>query len=88
MASTKLSEQHYFQISGRFREAVLARIEQLERDAAEDARLIPQLLSEDHQRRVALLIAAQIEESVRLRTELTRTIVTVESIHDALIRRD
>jgi hypothetical protein len=88
MGREKTSEQHYFQISGRFREAVLARIEQLERDAAEDARVIPQLLSEDHQRRVALLIAAQIEEAVRLRTELTRTIVTVESIHGALTRRD
>jgi ribosome-associated translation inhibitor RaiA len=81
-----VAEQQYFQISDRFREAIKARIERLERDANEDARLMPQLLSEDHQRRVALLVAAQIEESVRLRAQLSRTDVTVESIHDVLTR--
>jgi hypothetical protein len=84
MGREKTSEQHYFQISGRFREAVLARIEQLERDAAEDSRVIPQLISEDHQRRVALLVAAQIEEAALLRERLSFTYVSVESIHDAL----
>lgn len=87
MGPEKNSEQQYFEISGRFREAVLARIERLERDATEDARLIPQLTSEDHQRRVALLVAAQIEEAVRLRTRLSAPGVTVQSIHDAMTQR-
>jgi len=87
MRQETVSEQQYFQISGRFREAIEARIERLERDASEDARLMPQLLSEDHQRRVALLVAAQIEESVRLRAQLSRPNVTVESIHNVLTHR-
>ena len=81
-----MSEQHYFEISGRFREAVLARIERLERDATEDATLLPQLTSEDQQRRVAKLVASQIEEAVRLRTRLTFSGVSVQAIHDALTR--
>lgn len=87
MGPNKNSAQQYLEISGRFREAVLARIERLERDATEDARLIPQLLSEDHQRRVATLVAAQIEEAVRLRTCLSTTGITVAAIHDVLTHR-
>jgi hypothetical protein len=87
MQTEKFAEQQYFEISGRFREAVLARIERLERDATEDARLIPDLLNEDHQRRVATLVAAQIEEAVRLRACLATTGVTVQAIHDVLTRR-
>jgi len=83
-----MSEQHYFEISGRFREAVLARIERLERDAHEDAQVIVDLLSPAHQRRQAQLVAAQIEEAVRLRACLCGTGVTVQSIHKVLTRHD
>ncbi|SFS00216.1 hypothetical protein SAMN05421771_0461 [Granulicella pectinivorans] len=83
-----LSDQHYFEISGRFRDAVLARIERLERDAHEDSLLIADLLSPAHQRRQAQLVAAQIEEAVRLRACLCGTSVTVQSIHKVLTRGD
>jgi len=78
------AEGHYFEISGRFREAILARIDRLERDAAEDARVIPSLLSAGHQVRQAQLVALQIEEAVRLRARLTFSNVTVQSVHDVL----
>jgi hypothetical protein len=87
MSKKEITEQHYFEISGRFREAVLARIDRLERDAAEDARVIPELLSPAHQGRQAQLVALQIEEAVRLRARLTFANVTVESIHAVLTQR-
>jgi hypothetical protein len=83
-----ISEQHYLEISGRFREAVLARIERLERDADEDARVIPDLLTPSHQRRQAQLVAAQIEEAVRLRACLAGSEVTVMDVHRVLTRPD
>ncbi|RXH58838.1 hypothetical protein [Granulicella sibirica] len=62
-----------YQISDRFRKVVEARIERLERDAEEDIRLIPTLLSEDHKRRQRLLAISQIEQAIHLRVRLSLT---------------
>ena len=80
--------QYQFEISDRFRVAVENRITQLEQDAAQDARLIPELLCEEHRQRQQMLVAAQIDEAVRLRARLTfRSMVTVDSVFECLTER-
>ena len=78
----------HFEISDRFRLAVESRIRQLEHDAALDARVIPNLLSEDHQERQKMLVAAQIDEAVRLRARLTfRGMISVDTVFECLTER-
>ena len=78
----------HFEISDRFRLAVESRIRQLEHDAAMDAKVIPDLISEEHQERQELLVAAQIDEAVRLRARLTfRGMVTVDTVFECLTER-
>ena len=80
--------QHQFEISDRFRLAVESRITQLEQDAADDAKIIPQLSNEEHRQRQQMLVSAQIDEAVRLRARLTfRGMVTVDSVFECLTER-
>jgi uncharacterized coiled-coil protein SlyX len=80
--------QYQFEISDRFRLAVENRITQLEEDAAMDAKVIPELISEEHRERQKMLVAAQIDEAVRLRARLTfRGMVTVDSVFECLTER-
>ena len=80
--------QYQFEISDRFRVAVENRIAQLEQDAAHDATVIPELLCEEHRQRQQMLVAAQIDEAVRLRARLTfRGMVTVDSVFECLTER-
>ena len=80
--------QYQFEISDRFRVAVENRITQLEHDAAEDAKVIPELLSEEHRQRQQMLVAAQIDEAVRLRARLTfRGLITADSVLECLTER-
>ena len=67
-----MHEQQYDEISNRFRKAIEARIDRLERDAGHDARVIPHLLHPDHKRRQRLLASTQIEQAIRLRRRLSR----------------
>ncbi len=59
-----------FQITPRFRNAVEKRILQLERDAAQDERVLKSLTSPDHRRRQQMLIDRQLEKAFRLREML------------------
>jgi hypothetical protein len=57
-------------VSARFRSTVEAAILELERNAAHDERLLPELLNPDHQRRQRLLVAKQLDKAFRLREML------------------
>lgn len=59
-----------FDVSPRFGQRVLARILKLELDANMDEKIIPTLLSPDHQRRQRKLVALQRDEADRLRVFL------------------
>lgn len=60
-----------YTISERFRRTVNDAITRLERDAAKDARVMPNLVSEDHRNRQQRLVDAQIAVAVALRVRLT-----------------
>jgi hypothetical protein len=75
-----MTQPNHFEISGRFREVVEARIERLELDAAQDALTLPQLTDPAHIERHRLLITAQIDEAIRLRARLTFSDSPFESI--------
>lgn len=59
--------RHNFEVSERFYRSVETRIAQLEANADADERIVPELLSPDHQRRQRKLVAAQRYEASRMR---------------------
>jgi hypothetical protein len=61
-----------FEISSRFRQSLEDRVARLERDAAEDERMLAHLDNEDHLRRHQRLIAVQRAEALRMRLFLER----------------
>ena len=67
MDSANLDARREFEISVRFRQFIEERIARLEGDAANDAAVIPLLENADHIRRQRRLVAAQLEEAVRMR---------------------
>jgi ribosome-associated translation inhibitor RaiA len=67
------SALHAYEISPRFRQSLEERIARLERDAAEDERMLPMLRHEDHTRRHRRLVAAQCAEALRIRMFLDRS---------------
>lgn len=68
--STKLDT---YEISPRFRLSLEDRIARLERDAAEDERMIAHLEHEDHIRRHRRLVSVQRAEALRMRLFLDRS---------------
>jgi hypothetical protein len=62
-----------YEISPRFRQSLEDRIARLERDAAEDERMLGDLENEDHIRRHLKLIAVQRTEALRMRLFLDRS---------------
>lgn len=59
-----------FEVSVRFRTAVVSAIFRLEHNAAQDEQTLPGLANEDHQRRHRLLIEKQLDRAFRLREML------------------
>ena len=55
------------EVSARFRRFIEERVARLERDAAGDEAQICSLQNADHIRRQKLLVAAQLEEAMRMR---------------------
>jgi ribosome-associated translation inhibitor RaiA len=68
--STKLEA---YEISQRFRQSLEERIARLERDAAEDERMIAHLTHQDHIRRHLRLVSVQRAEALRMRLFLERS---------------
>ena len=68
--STKLET---YEISPRFRHSLEERIARLERDAAEDERMIAHLAHQDHIRRHLRLVSVQRAEALRMRLFLERS---------------
>jgi hypothetical protein len=66
-----MPNKYAFAITERFRKAVEDRIVALEHDARRDEKMLPLITCADHRRRHEMLISAQIEEAVRLRTRLS-----------------
>jgi hypothetical protein len=62
-----------YEISPRFRQSLEERILRLERDAAEDERMLGDLENEDHLRRHRRLVAVQRAEALRMRLFLDRS---------------
>jgi len=62
-----------YEISARFRQSLEERIARLERDAAEDERMLTDLENKDHIRRHLRLIAVQRAEALRMRLFLERS---------------
>jgi hypothetical protein len=62
-----------YEISPRFRQSLEERIVRLERDAAEDERMLGDLENEDHLRRHRRLVAVQRAEALRMRLFLDRS---------------
>jgi len=62
-----------FEISPRFRQSLEERIARLERDAAEDERMLAHLRHEDHILRHRRLVAVQRAEALRMRLFLDRS---------------
>lgn len=62
-----------YEISPRFRLSLEERILRLERDAAEDERMLGDLENEDHLRRHRRLVAVQRAEALRMRLFLDRS---------------
>jgi len=60
------------QVSTRFRQAIEARILELERNAAQDERALAALSNPDHRRRHRLLVDKQLEKAFRLREMLAQ----------------
>ena len=59
-----------FEVSFRFRSAVVSAIFRLEHNAAQDEQTLPGLANEGHQRRQRLLIEKQLDRAFRLREML------------------
>jgi hypothetical protein len=64
--------EHGFEISARFREMIEARVERLDRDAAQDEMRAALLKDGDHIRRQIRLVAVQRAEALRMRLFLDR----------------
>jgi len=58
------------QVSSRFRSTIEATMLELERNAAQDERILPTLLHPDHRRRQRLLVEKQLDKAFRLREML------------------
>ena len=65
--NTKSTTLESYEISPRFHQSLEERIARLERDAAEDERMMANLEDEDHIRRHLRLIAVQRAEALRMR---------------------
>jgi len=61
-----------FEISPRFRQSLEDRVARLERDAAEDERMLAHLDNEDHLRRHRRLVVVQRAEALRMKLFLER----------------
>jgi ribosome-associated translation inhibitor RaiA len=71
--NTESAKLESYEISPRFRQSMEDRIARLERDAAEDERMLTHLKHEDHIRRHRRLVAVQRAEALRMRLFLERS---------------
>jgi ribosome-associated translation inhibitor RaiA len=71
--NTESAKLESYEISSRFRQSMEDRIARLERDAAEDERMLAHLEHEDHIRRHRRLVAVQRAEALRMRLFLERS---------------
>ncbi|MBV8631299.1 MAG: hypothetical protein JOZ83_10270 [Silvibacterium sp.] len=74
------------EITPRFRVAVETRILQLERDAAQDERILRTLTSPDHRRRQQALIDHQLDKAFRLREMLALVTTRAERARRESVR--
>jgi hypothetical protein len=70
--NTSSTSPEAYEISPRFRQSLEERVARLERDAAEDERMLTYLEHEDHLRRHRRLVAVQRAEALRMKMFLDR----------------